>query len=140
MVDKNTLQLINLARRFFHPVMADLERMSTVSGMMEFIMPMAKAFGRFQQATLYLAKAGTANPDDAGASATEYLRMFGLVAIGYMWCRMAETAMGKEDSFHRGKMDCAKFFMAKILPETGSLLATISAGSAPVMALAEEGF
>ena len=129
-----------LARRFFHPVTADLERMSGLPGMMEFVMPMAKAFGRLQQATLWLGKAGTANPDDAAAAATEYLRMFGLVAIGYMWCRMAETATAKEDSFHRGKIDCAKFFMAKILPETGSLLATISAGSAPVMALAEEGF
>ena len=129
-----------LARRFFHPVTADLERMSTMPAMMEFVMPMAKAFGRLQQATLWLGKAGTANPDDAAAAATEYLRMFGLVAIGYMWCRMAETATAKEDSFHRGKIDCAKFFMAKILPETGSLLATISAGSAPVMALAEDGF
>ena len=140
MVDKNTLQLINLARRFFHPVTADLERMSTMPAMMEFVMPMAKAFGRLQQATLWLGKAGTANPDDAAAAATEYLRMFGLVAIGYIWCRMAETAAAKEDSFHRGKIDCAKFFMAKILPETGSLLATISVGSAPVMALAEDGF
>jgi alkylation response protein AidB-like acyl-CoA dehydrogenase len=129
-----------LARRFFHPVTADLERMSGVSGMMDFVMPMAKAFGRLQQATMYLAKAGTANPDDAGAAATEYLRMFGLVALGYIWCRMAETSLGKDDSFHRGKIDCARFFMAKVLPETGSLLATISAGSAPVMALAEDAF
>jgi butyryl-CoA dehydrogenase len=129
-----------LARRFFHPVAADLERMAGVPGMMDFVMPMAKAFGRLQQATMYLAKAGTANPDDAGAAATEYLRMFGLVALGYMWCRIAETAHGKDDAFHRSKVDCAKFFMAKILPESGSLLATVSAGSASVMALDEEAF
>ena len=90
-----------LARRFFHPVAAHLERWSGVPGMMEFVMPLAKAYGRLQQATLWLGKAGTANPDDAGAAATEYLRMFGLVAIGYMWCRMAETALAKDDSFHR---------------------------------------
>jgi alkylation response protein AidB-like acyl-CoA dehydrogenase len=130
-----------LARRFFHPVTADLERMSVVPGMMEFVMPMAKAFGRLQQATMYLAKAGTANPDDAGAAATEYLRMFGLVAIGYMWCRMAETATtSSANSFHTAKLASARFYMTKIIPETGSLLATISAGSAPVMALAEDAF
>jgi alkylation response protein AidB-like acyl-CoA dehydrogenase len=130
-----------LARRFFHPVTADLERMSGVSGMMDFVMPMAKAFGRLQQATMYLAKAGTANPDDAGAAATEYLRMFGLVALGYIWCRMAETALANSaDSFNAAKLASARFYMAKIIPETGSLLATISAGSAHVMALAEESF
>jgi alkylation response protein AidB-like acyl-CoA dehydrogenase len=130
-----------LARRFFHPVAADLERMAGVPGMMDFIMPMAKAFGRLQQATLWLGKAGTANPDDAGAAATDYLRMFGLVAIGYMWCRMAETALaGKTDSFCGAKLECARFYMAKIIPETGSLLSSITAGSASLMALSEDAF
>jgi alkylation response protein AidB-like acyl-CoA dehydrogenase len=130
-----------LARRFFHPVAADLERMAGVPGMMDFIMPMAKAFGRLQQATLWLGKAGTANPDDAGAAATEYLRMFGLVAIGYMWCRMAETAQANSaDSFNAAKLASARFYMAKMLPETGSLLSSITTGSASVMALAEDAF
>jgi alkylation response protein AidB-like acyl-CoA dehydrogenase len=130
-----------LARRFFHPVAADLERMAGVPAMMDFIMPMAKAFGRLQQATLWLGKAGTANPDDAGAAATEYLRMFGLVAIGYMWCRMAEAAQANSaDSFNAAKLASAKFFMAKMLPETGSLLSSITTGSASVMALAEDAF
>ncbi len=130
-----------LARRFFHPVALDLERMAGVPGMMDFIMPMAKAFGRLQQATLWLGKAGLANPDDAGAAATDYLRMFGLVAIGYMWCRMAETALaGKTDSFYGAKLECARFYMAKIIPETGSLLSSITAGSASLMALSEEAF
>jgi butyryl-CoA dehydrogenase len=130
-----------LARRFFHPVAADLERMAGVPGMMDFIMPMAKAFGRLQQATLWLGKAGTANPDDAGGAATDYLRMFGLVAIGYMWCRMAETALAsKSDSFQSAKRECARFYMAKVIPETGSLLSSITAGSASLMSLNQEAF
>ena len=130
-----------LARRFFHPVAADLERMAGAPAMMDLIMPMAKAFGRLQQATLWLGKAGTANPDDAGAAATEYLRMFGLVAIGYMWCRMAETAQANSaDSFNAAKLASARFYMAKMLPETGSLLSSITTGSASVMALAEDAF
>jgi alkylation response protein AidB-like acyl-CoA dehydrogenase len=130
-----------LARRFFHPVAADLERMAGVPAMMDFIMPMAKAFGRLQQATLWLGKAGTANPDDAGAAATDYLRMFGLVAIGYMWCRMAEAAQANSaDSFNAAKLASARFYMAKMLPETGSLLSSITTGSASVMALAEDAF
>jgi hypothetical protein len=54
--------------------------------------------------------------------------MFGLVALGYMWCRMAEHRC-KDDSFHRGKVDCAKFFMAKI-SRNRKPSGTISAGSA----------
>jgi len=130
-----------LARRFFHPVGAYLEQKSAVPAMAEFVGPLAKAFGRLQQATLWLGKAGTANPDDAGAAATDYLRMFGLVAIGYMWCRMAETAHASSaDSFNAAKLASARFYMAKLIPETGSLLSSITAGSAPVMALAEEAF
>jgi alkylation response protein AidB-like acyl-CoA dehydrogenase len=130
-----------LARRFFHPVGGYLEQVSATPAMLEFAGPMAKAFGRLQQATLWLGKAGTANPDDAGAAATEYLRMFGLVAIGYMWCRMAEIALANPaDSFCNAKLATARFYMAKILPETGSLLSSITSGSAPVMALGEEAF
>jgi alkylation response protein AidB-like acyl-CoA dehydrogenase len=133
-----------LARRFFHPVGNYLEHMGTNSAMAEFIAPLAKAFGRLQQATLWLGKAGTVNPDDAGAAATDYLRMFGLVAVGYMWCRMAETVLATKtndnDSFSAAKIECARFFMAKIIPETGSLLVSITAGSASVMKLTEDAF
>ncbi len=130
-----------LARQFFHPVGAYLEQMASVPAMAEIAAPLAKAFGRLQQATLWLGKAGLANPDDAGAAATDYLRMFGLVAIGYMWCRMAETALaGKADNFYSAKLECARYYMAKIIPETGSLLVSITAGSKSVMALAEDAF
>ena len=130
-----------LARQFFHPVGAYLEQMANVPAMAEIAAPLAKAFGRLQQATLWLGKAGIANPDDGGAAATDYLRMFGLVAIGYMWCRMAETALaGSADNFRSAKLECARFYMAKIIPETGSLLVSITAGSKSVMALHEDAF
>jgi alkylation response protein AidB-like acyl-CoA dehydrogenase len=130
-----------LARRFFQLVATALESMAENSAMAEFANPLAKAFGRLQQATLWLAKAGTANPEEAGAAATDYLRMFGLVAIGFMWCRMAEVALAKpDDAFCAAKLKTARFFMAKIIPETGSLLVSITAGSASVMALAEDAF
>lgn len=133
-----------LARRFFHPVTEDLERMSTDTRMLEFVAPLAKAMGRLQQATLWLGKAGSANADDAGAAAADYLRLFALVAIGYMWCRMAEVAIARPDidgdTFHKTKLDSCRYYMAKLLPEAGSLLATISAGSTTVMAVAEGDF
>ena len=32
------------------------------------------------------------NLDNAGAASTPYLNLIGLVAFGYMWCRMAKAA------------------------------------------------
>ncbi len=129
------------ARQFFHPVAAYIEQISAKPEMAEFAAPLTKAFGRLQQGTLWLGKAGTANPNDAGAAASDYLRMFGLVAVGYMWARMAESALlNQTDSFHSAKVQSARFYMAKILPEVGSLLSTITSGSSAVMALPEEAF
>ena len=36
-----------------------------------------------------------AKPDNAGAGSTDYMHLFGLVALGYMWCRIAEAALAK---------------------------------------------
>ena len=36
-----------------------------------------------------------AKPDNAGAGSTDYMHLFGLVALGYMWAQMAEAAQDK---------------------------------------------
>ncbi len=133
-----------LARRFFHQVSEYITKREANPVTAPHIAPLAKAFGRLQQTTLWLAKAGLSNPDEAGAAASDYLRMFGLVAIGFMWSRMAEKAfklnMAGADEFYTAKMATAQFYRTKILPETGSLMSIIMAGSTPVMALKEEAF
>jgi Acetyl-CoA dehydrogenase C-terminal like/Acyl-CoA dehydrogenase, C-terminal domain len=133
-----------LARRFFHQVGEYIAKREANPMMAPHIAPLAKAFGRLQQTTLWLAKAGISNPNEAGAAATEYLRMFGLVAIGFMWSRMAEKSfklnMANPDAFYTTKITTAQFYMTKILPETGSLMSSIMAGSSSVMALNEEAF
>jgi alkylation response protein AidB-like acyl-CoA dehydrogenase len=133
-----------MARRFFHPVSEYIEKRLANPFTAPHIAPLAKAFGRLQQTTLWLGKSATANPDEAGAAATEYLRLFGLVAIGFMWSRMAEKSfklnMSGSDEFYTAKIATAQFYMTKILPETGSLMSSIMAGSAPVMGLREDAF
>ena len=34
-------------------------------------------------------------PDNAGAGSTDYMHLFGLVALGYMWAQMAKAAQEK---------------------------------------------
>jgi alkylation response protein AidB-like acyl-CoA dehydrogenase len=133
-----------LARRFFHPVAAYIETAGEKPEMAEFVLPLAKAFAKLQQATAWLAQAGLANPEEAGGAASEYLRLFALVALGFMWCRMAEIALAKrsgdEAQFYDSKLHCARFFVQRLLPETNSLFTVLMAGSASLMAMPEEAF
>ena len=133
-------------RSFFHPAMAFIERHQAEPGLAEFILPLAKAFARLQQVTLHVAQQGMRNPDEAGAASCDYLRLFALVAMAYVWARMAEIAHtrlaeGTDDApFYRAKLDTARFFMTKILPENGALFAQIMAGSAPLMQFEDAAF
>ena len=77
------------------------------------------------------------NPDEIGAAAADYLRLFGLVAVGWMWLRMA--AIGTEKPATSGiaasKLATAEFYVTKLLPDARALAARIDAGAAPVMTL-----
>ncbi|SCA54762.1 Acyl-CoA dehydrogenase domain-containing protein [Candidatus Terasakiella magnetica] len=131
-------------RRFFHPVQDYIEKYVMDEEMGEFVQPLAKAFGRLQQATGQLARVGMGKPEEAAAGATEYLRLFGLVALAYMWCRMVEASKDKADEdesgFYGAKITTARFYMEKLLPQTNSLFASIMAGGASMMELDEELF
>jgi hypothetical protein len=131
-------------RRFFHPVDAYVRERMGRPELQEFVLPLAKAFGRLQQVTALIAQKGMADPEEAGAAASDYLRAFGYVAYAYLWARMAEAALphadGPEASFYQGKLATARFFMTRLLPETNALFANVAAGAAPLMALPAEAF
>ncbi len=130
-------------RTFFHPVMAFVEQHQANAELAEFVLPLAKAFARLQQVTLHVAQQGMKNPDEAGAASCDYLRLFALVAMAFVWARMAEAALagGADDSaFYEAKLGTARFFMTKLLPESGALFAQIMAGSAPLMQFEDAAF
>jgi len=95
---------------------------------------------------LWLQRAGAANPDDLGAGATAFLHLFGIVTLGYIWLRMAEAAISAADAgensaaFLAAKLRTARFYAARILPETASLRAKIEAGSELMMAMSPDDF
>ena len=98
--------------------------------------PSARRLGKLQTATLVIAQRGLGDPEEAGAAASDYLRMFGLVAVGYMWCQMAKLARDKQngDAFYDTKLKTARFYVQKILPDTAGLFLKIMAGKGTVMA------
>jgi acyl-CoA dehydrogenase len=95
---------------------------------------------------MWLMQNALAKPDNGGAAATDYLGLFGLCALGYMWCRMVESAQAKIASGNgaaerlKGKLVTARFFMERMLPETAAHLARIQAGAASTMELPAEAF
>ena len=131
-------------RSFFHPVQGWIEEQSTNTELQPFVLSVAKAFGRLQLATGHIAQAGLRNPDEGGAAASEYLRLFGLVALGYLWARMAQISIekqgGDDNAFYAAKIVTARFFMERVLPQTGSLFAAIMSGSSTIMEFPDETF
>ena len=101
--------------------------------------PVKRGLDALQQATMWLAQHGIANPNDAGAAAADYLRLMGIVVVGWMWARMAKVAQAKlaanppHASFYKDKLTCAKYWMERLIPECPMLLERISAGSATIM-------
>jgi butyryl-CoA dehydrogenase len=84
------------------------------------------------------------NPDEAGAAASDYLRLFGLTALAYLWARMAEISMakldGEERRFYQAKVDTARFYMQRLLPQSGGLFSAILAGGDSIMAFDDDAF
>jgi acyl-CoA dehydrogenase len=112
--------------------------------MKPYVGPLTAALGHLQQATMWLMQNAMAKPDNAGAGAADYLGLFGLCALGYMWCRMAEAAHAKlaagTDERMKAKLVTGRFFMERMLPETATHLARIQAGAASTMELPAEAF
>jgi hypothetical protein len=136
-----------LLRSFFHPVSAFIEENQANHALSECIFPLAKAFMKLQQSTALIAQKGMKNPLEAGAAATDYLRQFALVAMGYMWAQMAKTALEKLDDdsvsnkdFYENKIKTAQFFFAKMLPEADARFKMILAGADTLMAMDAEAF
>jgi len=131
-------------RRFFHPVSEFIEANSNHPLLGKMVQGYARGFGALQLATAFIAEKGLSDPEEAGAAATDYLRLFGLVALGFMWVRAAVLAAeklgGDEAEFYAAKIGTARFFMERILPQAGSLLFTIKAGKASLMDMQEAAF
>lgn len=138
------LHMGRLLRRFFHPVAAFIEEAKDDAAMAEFVLPLAKALGKLQQATLTVVQRGLGDPEEGAAAASDYLKLFGLVAVGYMWARMVKTARdnanGEDRRFYDAKVKTARFYMQRLLPETSSLFIKIMAGKRSLMELEPEDF
>ena len=125
-------------RKFGKLITALVQEEGVNEKMAEFINPLAMLADRMTKFTTELGFKGFQNPDEVGAAAVDYLRVAGHLVFGYFWARMAQTALrqiasGNSDPFYAGKLQTARFYFAKLFPETATLMLTARSGSAALM-------
>ena len=132
---------------FFAEVQGFLKDNAGDAALKPYLDPLARALEHLQQATMWFMQNALAKPDNGGAGATDYMQLFGLVALGYMWAQMAKAAQSKLKEGADGaaarlnaKLITGRFFVERILPEASAHLARIQTGAASTMELPVEAF
>jgi alkylation response protein AidB-like acyl-CoA dehydrogenase len=129
-----------LVHEFFDLVAAELAQARDAGDLEDIISPVEHALARLRDLTTRV-QARAADATETGAAATDYLRLFALVAFGWMWVRMAATAQaGGETPQHEAKLTLARFFAGRLLPQTAALEAAIDDGAAPLMRMPQDSF
>jgi alkylation response protein AidB-like acyl-CoA dehydrogenase len=133
-------------RLFFETVARDIADARSAGDPAGLTGPLEAALGALQAATMWLAQNGMADPDNAGAGAYPYMQLMGLVAIGWMWLKMAAVSARLKDdadedrAFHETKLATARFYATRELVGAEALRRKVEAGAASVMDLPVEAF
>jgi hypothetical protein len=123
-------------KRFTEPVAAFIATHGQDGPLSAFTRPLADALDRLRDASDRLAVVS-----EIGAAANDYLRLFGLTAMGFMWARTAAIAIKRpDDSFYQAKLLTARFYMERILPQTAAHHAAIRAGGEVLQLFADAAF
>ena len=125
-------------RKFAKLVGAFAEGAKDDPAMAEFLAPLADLGDKVTKLTMELGIKAMQDPDEVGGAAVDYLRVVGHLVYAYFWARMAQVALSKADGgdpFYRAKLATARFYFAKLLPETASYIRSARAGVKPLMEL-----
>ncbi|OYD55323.1 acyl-CoA dehydrogenase [Thauera propionica] len=125
-------------KKFARLVAALVETEGANEKMAEFIHPLAELGEKMTKFTTEIGMKALQNPDEAGAAAVPYLRVAGHLVYGYFFALMASVALkkiaaGSTDPFYTAKLQTARFYFARLFPETAMLMRAARAGSAVLM-------
>ncbi|MBX7229615.1 MAG: acyl-CoA dehydrogenase C-terminal domain-containing protein [Burkholderiaceae bacterium] len=134
-------------KKFGKMVQELIETHGTNEAYAEFINPLADLGDKVTKLTTEIAMKAFADQNEAGAAAVSYLRVIGHLVYAYWWAKMAMIAMDKikadgdkVDPFYTAKVAVARFYFAKLLPETAAEIRKIRSGAASIMQLPAELF
>jgi alkylation response protein AidB-like acyl-CoA dehydrogenase len=127
-------------KKFAKMAQGFVEAEGTNEAMQEFINPLMDLADKVQKLTMEIGMKAMGNPDEVGAAAVDYMRVAGHLVFAYFWARMAKVALDKQgsgDPFYTAKLHTARFYFAKLLPETAAHIRMARAGLQPLMAMDE---
>ena len=127
-------------RQFGEKVKVFVEAHGTDEKMAEFITPLADIGDKMTKLSMEIGMKAFMNRDEVGAAAVPYLRVAGHLVFAYFFARMAKIALDKEnsgDDFYKAKLAVARFYFARLLPETATLIRQARSGAANLMAMEE---
>ncbi|MEP3048775.1 MAG: acyl-CoA dehydrogenase C-terminal domain-containing protein [Roseibium sp.] len=132
---------------FFNEVNTFLKENKDKEDLAAFTGPLKKGMDDLQAATMWFMNNAMKNPDNAGAGSTDYMHLFGLVGMGYMWALIAkktkeqlQSGAGSKEQWLTDKLAFGTFYMERTMPETAAHLSRISTGSAVMMSVSADAF
>jgi 3-(methylsulfanyl)propanoyl-CoA dehydrogenase len=135
------------AMAFFSEIGAFVKENEQNEALAPYVAPLTLGLDHLKQATKWFVQNAMAKPDNAGAGASDYMHLFGLVALGFMWAMMAKAANAKlangadgKADFYETRLTLGRYFMERAMPETAAHLARISSGAGTMMKLKAEMF
>ena len=99
----------------------------------DFMKPLDNSFKEVMASTMWLMQNGLEDPENALASASDYLNLLALTSMTYMWARMAKFSIGKNEPIHKNKIKTGKYFMEKVMPELFMYSKKVQAGKSSMM-------
>ena len=136
-----------LIKRYAAVLEAEIRSAAAIPELADLTSAMTRAAGVLQKATEWLAHNASADPDETGAAASDFLRLFGYVVLGQMWLRTARVATEKlagggafPKAHYEAKLMVARFYAQRMLPSAGALYHVLSAGSGVIMQFPESAF
>ena len=130
---------------FFAEISDFLDQNKGESTLAPYLAPLKGALDQLRQATTWLAENMKLDPENVGAASTDYMHLFGLAALAFMWARMAKAvlarqAAGTSTPMLDTKLAVAKFFNQRMLPQAGAHLVKLTSGAETLMAVPAEMF
>jgi alkylation response protein AidB-like acyl-CoA dehydrogenase len=125
-------------RAFGEKVKAFVEENGLDEQMSEFVSPLGELGEKVGKLTMEIGMKAFQNQDEVGAAAVPYLRVVGHMVFSYFFAQMAKIALAKKDSgdkFYESKLATARFYFARLYPETAMLIRQARSGSSNLMAM-----
>jgi alkylation response protein AidB-like acyl-CoA dehydrogenase len=130
-------------KRFGAQIAAFVEDNDTDPAMTPFVAPLADLGDKVTKLSMEVGMKALGNPDEVGAAAVDYLRVLGHLVYAYFWARMARIALdhaADKDPFYEAKLATARFYFARLLPETAFHIAAARSGVEVLTALDADAF